>query len=112
LQSTTYHLTPAEIWTSQQSSPTYVPEAFEADGFIHCTDGEDAVIEVGNRYYVSDPRSYVVLSIRCEDVEPPIRYEDPNRVYPHIYGALNIDAVVAVRGVSRDAAGTFLAIVE
>jgi uncharacterized protein (DUF952 family) len=111
LDSTTYHLTPADVWTAQQSSQTYVPEAFGSDGFIHCTNGEKEVIEVGNRYYVSDRRPYVVLSIRCQDVEPPIQYEDPNLTYPHIYGPLNTDAVVAIRRVARDEAGTFIEIV-
>ncbi|MEA2585813.1 MAG: hypothetical protein QOF33_3898, partial [Thermomicrobiales bacterium] len=34
------------------------------------------------------------------------------RDYPHIYGPLNVDAVVEVRPVRRDADGTFVAIGE
>ena len=40
----------------------------------------------------------------------PVRYEDPDAVYPHIYGPLNVDAVLSVRLVERGADGEFLAL--
>jgi uncharacterized protein (DUF952 family) len=106
----TFHLVPEDVWRARSTRTEYLPEAYEADGFIHCTDGEDEVISVGNRYYTSDARPYVVLTISRERLTSPVKYEDPAGIFPHIYGPLNLDAVVEERPVLRDADGTFLAI--
>jgi uncharacterized protein (DUF952 family) len=108
----TYHLTPAAVWEAQARAATYRPEGYDSEGFIHCTDGESHLLAVGDRYYRGDRRDYVVLSIARERITAPVKYEDPERNYPHIYGPLNTDAVVAVRPVVRDADGAFVAIGE
>lgn len=108
----TYHLTPVEVWYAQSSCAVYEPEAFAREGFIHCTDGESRVIEVGNRYYTGDVRDYCLLSLERERLSSPVIYEDPEQVYPHIYGPLNTDAVVEVRRVLRAEGGSFVGIGE
>lgn len=108
----TLHLTPVDVWRAQADGPEYLPEAFAADGFIHCTDGEELVLEVGNRYYKSDPRPYCLLTIEPKRVVAKIVYEDPGERYPHIYGPLNTDAVISVRGVGRSPDGVFSGIGE
>ena len=106
----TYHLAPESVWTAQADAEHYLPETYEADGFIHCTDGEVNLLTVGNTFYQTDDRPYVVLVIDLDRVSAPIRYEDAGRIYPHIYGALNRDAVVDVRRVVRLADGSFVSI--
>ena len=103
----TYHLTPEEVWVAQAKEDAYRPEAFADEGFIHCTDGEANLLAVANRYYQCDKRPYVVLAVDLDRVAVPVRYEDPDRIYPHIYGALNRDAVVEVRRAVRLASGSF-----
>lgn len=107
-RSITLHLAHVDVWLRQVRSGTYVPEAFGQEGFIHCTDGLDRAIEVGNRYYQGDPRQYCLLVIECAKVMAPIVYEDAKRVYPHIYGPLNTDAVTNVLAVERDPDGRFV----
>lgn len=107
---TTLHLTPTEVWDAQVGAETYTPEAYATDGFIHCTDGEANLLAVANAFYQSDKRPHVVLSIDLDRVTAPVRYEDPNRLYPHVYGPLNREAVVAVRRVARLADGSFATI--
>ena len=107
----TFHLTPAEVWERQASSESYVPEAFATDGFIHCTDGEANLRAVANAFYQTDHRPQVVLVIDLSRVIAPVRYEDPARIYPHIYGPLNRDAVVAVHQAERAPDGSFAAVV-
>ena len=106
----TFHLTPHDVWAAQAAQQTYQPEPVEREGFIHCTDGEGRVIEVGNRYYSADTRSFVCLVIDVDRVNATVKYEDEERVYPHIYGRLNTDAVLRVRPVHRDPAGMFVAL--
>ena len=63
-----------------------------------------------NRYCKDDSRSYLVLVIDTNKVNAKIKYEDPQRIYPHIYGPLNRDAIVSTSPVSRAADGTFLSL--
>ena len=107
-----YHLVPRDELERQAPATDYLPAAYEADGFIHLTDGAEELAIVGNRYYRADPRPYLALVIDLARVRAPVRYEDPRRVYPHIYGPLNRDAIVAILDVPRAPDGTFLPISE
>jgi len=104
----TFHLVPSDLWNDQRAGGYYLPERFGEEGFIHCTDTIDEVIAVGNRYYSSDPRAYLLLEIDCERVAAPIVYEDAGRLFPHIYGPMETIAVRRVLPVVRDAEGRFL----
>lgn len=104
----TYHLVPEEVWEQQMFGTSYEPEGFAGEGFIHCTDTLDELVAVGNRYYRSDPRVFLVLAVDCEQVTADVIYEDPQRVFPHIYGPLNLDAVLSAQPVVRASDGTFL----
>jgi len=106
----TYHLTPEPVWTAQEQEDAYQPEAFGADGFIHCTDGEVNLLAVANTFYQADHRPYVVLVLDRDRITAPVRYEDPKQIFPHIYGPLNRDAVVEVRRAVRLADGSFTSI--
>lgn len=110
LDQVTLHLTPEDVWDAQKTQPHYLPEAFPQDGFIHCTNGEDELIAVGNRYYQADKRPFIVLTVSLPRLQSAVTVEDPGRIFPHIHGPLNLDAVVAVRPVVRAADGAFIAI--
>ncbi|HWV24988.1 MAG TPA: DUF952 domain-containing protein [Thermomicrobiales bacterium] len=104
----TYHLVPAEDWERQKDQVKYVPAAFDADGFIHCTNGLDELVAVGNRFYQDDQRRYLALILNVPAISSPVRYDDPDQIYPHIYGPLNTNAVVGMLEAQREDDGTFL----
>jgi uncharacterized protein (DUF952 family) len=104
----TLHLTPVEVWEAQRTGATYTPEAFAADGFIHCTDRDERLMTVANLFYQADPRPFLVLTVDLGAVTAQWLYEDAAEEFPHIYGPLETAAVVAVRSVRRDEAGRFL----
>ncbi len=104
----TYHLVPVPVWEANEGEATYVPEAYDADGFIHCTNGIDEIVVVGNLFYQGDPRPFQVLALDMNQIAPEARYDAPGEVYPHIYGPLNTDSVVAIFPVMRDADGVFV----
>jgi uncharacterized protein (DUF952 family) len=106
----TLHLVPEDVWLAQRDDSRYLPEGFSGEGFIHCTHGDDVVIEVGNRYYRDDPRPYLVLELDLERVSAPVIYEDDERRYPHIYGPLERHAVRRVCRIERAVDGTFVGI--
>ncbi len=106
----TLHLVPEAVWRAHEQQTEYRPDGLEAEGFIHCTDGEELVVEVGNRYYRDDPRPYVVLDVDLTRVSAPAIYEDEAHRYPHIYGPIEQEAIARVRRIERAPDGTFTAI--
>ena len=110
----TFHLVPLEYYEAQPTDQPYLPAPMVEgrENFIHTTDGTDNLAATGNRFYTADPRPFIVLIIDLAKVEAPVKYEDPNRIFPHIYGPLNRDAIIAVRAVERTPDGKFLPLTE
>lgn len=104
----TYHGTPKEYYQSLDPNQPYLPREFAQDGFIHCTDGREAVSIILTINYRNEPGEWVILYIDQDKVTVPIKYEDPAGIYPHIYGPLNRDAIVAVAEAGRSPEGVFL----
>jgi uncharacterized protein (DUF952 family) len=103
----TYHLARSSEWEQQRSSDGYRPSAFEAEGFVHCTDGLEQLLVPANAYFASDPGPFVVLEIDLDLVAAPVRYDAEPPIYPHIYGPIEPASVVATHAPVRDAAGRF-----
>jgi uncharacterized protein (DUF952 family) len=104
----TYHLVPHAYWQSTAEQETYTPEAFATDGFIHCTNGTDELLQVANRYYTGDPREFLALALDVTRIAADVRYDDDSTIYPHIYGPLNTDAVIGSMPVHRSPDGSFV----
>ena len=104
----TYHLVAEADWPGRAFGTVYRPASLASEGFIHCTDGRDRVIETANRYYADDKRPYLLVTLDLQRVSAEWRYDDTARVYPHIYGPLQMEAVRAVEPLSRDQEGRFL----
>jgi uncharacterized protein (DUF952 family) len=105
----TFHLVPQAYFDACDPRADYTPLDFVREGFIHCTDGADEMARTANRYYKSNTGAHYYLYIDKTRVRAPIRYDDAAHLYPHIYGTLNRDAIVAIRLAPREADGTFLA---
>jgi uncharacterized protein (DUF952 family) len=103
-----YHGTPKQYFQALDPSKPYVPADYARDGFIHTTEGREAVSIVLTTFYKASREPWVVLFIDQDRVTAPIRYDDPAEVFPHIYGALNRDAILAVEDIGRAPDGTFL----
>jgi uncharacterized protein (DUF952 family) len=103
----TLHLVPEAVWRAHDPAIPYVPAAYPEDGFVHCTDGDEAMVAVANRFYRDDPRPFLLLTIDLERTGSPWRFDDPGRRYPHVYGPIDPACVTEVRRMARDASGTF-----
>lgn len=104
----TYHLVPTRVWEAQKLNSEYRPEAYEADGFIHCTDGLDQLLAIANTSYINDSRPFTVLVLAVSEITSPVRYDDPDMLFPHIYGPLNTSAVRDELTVRRADDGMFI----
>jgi uncharacterized protein (DUF952 family) len=103
-----YHLVPREEF--DERAPEYLPAAYGADDFVHTTRDLALLPVVANRYYRADPRPYLLLTIELDRATTPWRYDAAGEDYPHRYGPLNRDAIVAVRAAPPAADGTFLSV--
>ncbi len=108
----TVHLVPEAVWDAHDPAVPYVPAAYAEDGFVHCTDGDDEMVAVANRFYAADPRPFLLLTLDLERTGSPWRFDDPGERYPHVYGPIDPASVTEVRRMRRSADGTFTGIVE
>jgi len=106
----TYHLVPSSVWDTGKSSEWYKPEAYDVDGFIHCTNGIDQLVDIANMFYVTDAREFRVLILDAGRITSDVRYDDDGQLFPHIYGPLNTSAVIGELAVTRAQDGSFLSI--
>ena len=104
------HLVPEEVWLARDPRVSYAPEGWEQGGFVHCTDGDAAMVEVANRFYALDSRSFLVLTVDLDRTGSPWRFDDLGHRYPHVYGPIDPSAILETRRLRRDRDGRFLAI--
>ncbi len=104
-----YHLAPFDEFYAIPTDQPYRPAAFDQDGFIHCTRGDEQLVVVANRYFRDDVRPLLALVIDEDAVTSPVKDEpDADGVlYPHIYGLLNRDAIISILRLPRLPDGSF-----
>jgi uncharacterized protein (DUF952 family) len=96
-----YHVIAASDWQKAQQQGFYEAPSLTAEGFIHCSKKEQ-VAGVLERYY-SGKSDLLLLHIDETRLTAPLKYElspSVNEEFPHIFGALNTDAVVEIEKIS------------
>jgi uncharacterized protein (DUF952 family) len=95
---TIFHITSEQSWQQAQSTGAYSSDTLENEGFIHCSTAWQ-VMRIANRMYQGQS-GLVLLTIDADKLQAPMRYERPAddpytaQRFPHIYGPINLDAVV------------------
>jgi uncharacterized protein (DUF952 family) len=93
-----YHITSRSSWSAAQAAGVYSADSLSSQGFIHCSKA-DQVLRVANSFY-SGQSGLVILVIDPSRIKPALRWEPgtdkADELFPHIYGPLNLDAVVRV----------------
>ena len=95
-----FHVAERSDW-EKRSGGFYHPAGFLEEGFIHLCTPEQLVGVVG-RFYL-DRDDLVLLTINPEKLKNKLVYEDlygHGDEFPHLYGKLNVDAVVEARAFS------------
>ncbi|MDX2244774.1 MAG: DUF952 domain-containing protein [Leptolyngbyaceae cyanobacterium bins.302] len=102
-----FHITTSKDWQQAQQAGEYRAASLETEGFIHCSNA-DQVAWVANNFYRAVP-DLVLLQIDPSKLTAELRYDEieTGDRFPHIYGALNLDAVVHVLEFAPQADGTF-----
>ena len=92
-----FHITTSSAWDEARAAGAYEPPSLAGEGFIHLSD-VDQVVGVANRAFRGE-RDLVLLCVSPERLTADVKREyaeDAGEAFPHLYGALNLDAVVQV----------------
>jgi uncharacterized protein (DUF952 family)/RimJ/RimL family protein N-acetyltransferase len=108
LQSPILHITTHAVWQAAQSSGVLIPDSLASEGFIHCS-RPDQILRVANTFFRGQSE-LVLLEIDPRRVGAEIHWDAvENSFFPHLYGPLNVNAVVAVQEFNPDGSGVFRA---
>ncbi|MES2850111.1 MAG: DUF952 domain-containing protein [Bacteroidota bacterium] len=92
-----YHVVSKNAWQQALQQGYYEAPSFSTEGFIHCSRKEQ-VAGVLQRYY-KNVTDLLLLHIDESKLIAELKYElstSINEEFPHLYGRLNVDAVVEV----------------
>jgi uncharacterized protein (DUF952 family) len=98
-----YHITTAVEWGEANMNGYYETPSLNTEGFIHCSK-EEQVNGVLERYF-RDKTDLLKLVIDTDKLSAELKFEPSgslNETFPHIYGPLNLEAVIGVLPVTGD----------
>ena len=112
-----FHITTRTDWEAAQQRGNYRPTSLESEGFIHCSPDVQAA-HVANAFYRGQ-MGLVLLVIDTELLSAKLKWDPPAHPatekapaelrgkFPHIYGPLNLVAVVDVLDFTANEDGVF-----
>lgn len=97
MQTRIFHICLPANWQAQAGSPTYTDSSLAAEGFIHCSTKEQLQNTL-DRYFRNVPE-VLIVELQPAVVASTLRFEPGPRtqeIFPHIYGAIPKNAVIAL----------------
>jgi uncharacterized protein (DUF952 family) len=95
-----YHVTTKEKWDKALAAGFYEAPSLHTEGFIHNSTAAQ-VRGVLERYY-AEQTNLVLLHIEETKLTAELKYElapSVNEMFPHIFGVINIDAIVKTESI-------------
>jgi uncharacterized protein (DUF952 family) len=93
---TLFHITSKQAWAAAQAAGEYRAPSLVMQGFIHLS--EERQWPLTQRRFYTGQSQLVLLVIRREALRAEVRFEPADGdSFPHLFGPLNLDAVVEVR---------------
>ena len=114
-----YHITSRAAVDAARQSGEYRAESLTGQGFIHFSQIFQ-ILGVTNAFYVGQT-DLVILAVDVSRLKAELKFEDPshpgpagsaplpdaNSLFPHLYGALNLDAIDKVVDFPAGVDGSF-----
>jgi len=102
-----YHITTKAEWTLAKAAGIYEPESLLADGYVHCVNSQ--LFEQVANFYYKNRADLIVLEIDEDKLKVEVRWEETGgpQAFPHIYGPIEVAAVVQTAALSANADGLF-----
>lgn len=94
---TIVHITTAAEWKAAQAAGEHHAPSLATEGFIHCCE-HGQVARVMQKWF-KGKTGLLLLEIDPSRLRATLKYEavpGTGELYPHLYGPLNADAVIAV----------------
>lgn len=107
-EKTIYHIVSNDLWIKSLEQGEYRGDTLDTEGFIHFS-LVNQVLATANRHY-HGVKGLVLLQVNSERLSSELKYEAApwGESFPHLYGALNLDAVTSVFDFIPDANGDFV----
>lgn len=105
---TILHITTEKAWQTAVAAGAYQADSLANEGFIHCST-VDQVLTPANEMFVGQTH-LILLTIDPAKLTAKLIYEDctqSGQTFPHIYGAINLDAVTGFLAFPPNPDGTF-----
>ncbi len=103
------HVAKENDYKNSLQSGFYGNSSLKKDGFIHCSTIEN-VVDVANDNLKQLQEKLLILCVDAEKLSSEIKWEKRGSKgikFPHIYGLLNLDAVINVVPFCKDSSGNF-----
>jgi uncharacterized protein (DUF952 family) len=111
-----FHITSRAAWDKAQKDGYYRAENFAIEGFNHCSTLAQ-VLPVANNFYKGQS-GLILLEIEPTLLSAELKWEPPtggtpppgapaDEMFPHVYGPINVDAVVRIVDLVSKPDGTF-----
>jgi uncharacterized protein (DUF952 family) len=111
-----YHLTTRQAWRESQQRGEYRAESLESEGFIHSST-ERQILPVAEAFFRGQSE-ILLLEIDPALLSSALRWEAPSGgtpppgvpegdLFPHIYGPINLDAIVKVYNLESNPDGSY-----
>lgn len=105
---TLFHITSEQQWRDAKSQGVYRPSGFEREGFVHCSKREQ-VVPVANRLFAGRDDLVLLVIDEARLAAEVVRenLEGGDELFPHVYGAIELGAIVKVLPFKPGQGGTF-----
>ncbi len=102
-----FHITTAAAWEAARAAGAYAADSLATEGFIHLSTRAQVLMVADNLF--RGETGLVLLAVDPARLEAELRYDEvaPGQRFPHLYGPLNLDAVVAVHPFPPEPDGSF-----
>ena len=111
------HITSRKAWSDAQKAGEYTAPSLSSEGFIHCSTPAQ-IVPVAEKFYKGQS-GLALLVIDPTRLSSDLKWEPPfdgappagvdsAELFPHIYGPINLDAVIRVVDFEPSADGKFI----
>lgn len=102
------HITSKSDWEKANLQGAYTADSLSKAGFIHCSLSHQ-IPAVAN-YNFKGQQGLILLEIDESKLSHEVKYEDlwnEGQLYPHVYGPINLNAVIRILPFIPNVDGTF-----
>jgi len=100
------HLSSNASWLAAAKEGAYHADSLSTEGFIHCSTVSQ-IVDVANAFYHGQ-HGLIILVIDTDKLTSELKWEPPahpnperaasvgNELFPHVYGPINVNAVMNI----------------